>query len=57
MGSKLPTFFYGYELQLRFHQLRVFFPLLGRCCCTKKLSFFLRGYIDLRMHEEGIRVD
>jgi hypothetical protein len=23
----------------------------------KKQNFFRRGYIDLRMHEEGIRVD
>jgi len=28
MGSKLPTFFYGFELQLRFHQLRAFPPLI-----------------------------
>ena len=23
----------------------------------EKKNFFLRGYIDLRMHEEGVRVD
>jgi hypothetical protein len=56
----------------KYLQLRAFFPLLGCCCLLPSAvvplrlkkkpfdggkNFFRRGYIDLRMHEEGVRVD